>query len=157
MALELNDHPFSSYAWKGLIPFDETDTPFQLRILEEPENSAALTAIWPLGKLPERVDNGVAMIESRIIVEHVALHLAPTDRDAAREVPMLDCVFDNHVMNVMQPVVLAAIKQSDVAAACVIPHASHWKAEDSIWHHETGFGQCWGAAANQLVALGETG
>jgi glutathione S-transferase len=154
MTVQLYDHPFSSYAWKGLIPFDETDTPFQLRILEEPENDAALTAIWPLGKLPMLVDDGVAMIESRIIVEHVAPHLAPTDRDAAREVPMLDCVFDNHVMNVMPPVVLAAIKQSDVAAACAIPHASHWKAEDSIWHHEMGFGQCWHAAANQLVALG---
>ncbi|MFZ4746688.1 MAG: glutathione S-transferase N-terminal domain-containing protein [Sphingomonas sp.] len=157
MALELYDHPFSSYAWKGLIPFDETDTPFQLRILEEPENDAALTAIWPLGKRPMLVDDGVAMIESRIIVEHVAPRLALTDRDAAREVPMLDCVFDNHVMNVMQPVVLAAIKQSDVGAAPAIPHAWHWKAEDSVRHHEMGFGQCWGAAADQLVALGETG
>jgi glutathione S-transferase len=157
MALELYGHRFSSCTWKGLIPFYQTGAPFQLRILEEPENGAALTAARPLGKFPMRVDDGVAMIESSIVVEHVAPHSAPTDRDAAREVPMLDRVFDNHVLNVMQPLVLAAIKQSDVAAACAIPRAWHSKAEDSIGHHEMGFGQCWGAAADPLVALCEPG
>ncbi len=119
MALELYGHPFSSYTWKALIPLYETGAPFDFRILEaeHPENGAALAAHWPLGKFPVLVEDGNAIVESSIIVEHVAPHFVPADRDAAREVRMLDRVFDNHVMNVMQTVVFAAIRKGDVGAA----------------------------------------
>ena len=117
--IELFGHPFSSYTWKALIPLYETDTPFKFRVLESdlPDNAAALAAVWPVGKFPVLLDTGEPIIEASIIVEHVAPHFVPADRDAAREVRMLDRVFDNHVMNVMTQVVMAAIRGGDVGAA----------------------------------------
>ncbi len=84
---------------------------------DRPENGAALAAHWPVGKFPVLLDDGTAIVEASIIVEHVAPHLIPADRGAAREVRMLDRVFDNHVMNVMTHVVFAAIRGGDVEAA----------------------------------------
>lgn len=108
MALELYGHPFSSYTWKALIPFYETGTPFEFRDIsgdEHPENEAAFLAHWPVGKFPLLVDDGVPVMESSTIVEHVAPDLIPGDRNAAREVRMLDRIFDNHVMTPTQAVV----------------------------------------------------
>jgi glutathione S-transferase len=110
--VELFGHPFSSYTWKALIAFYETDTPFEFRNIagdDHPENEAAFLEHWPVGKFPLLVEHGVPIMESSIIVEHVAPQFVPADRDAAREVRMLDRIFDNHVMNMMQGVVLAAI------------------------------------------------
>lgn len=117
--IELYGHPFSSYTWKALIPFYETGTPFEFRVLESdyPENAVALAAIWPPAKFPVLVEGDLTIIESSIIVEHIAPHFVPTDREAAREVRMLDRIFDNHVMNVMTQVVMAAIRGGDVEAA----------------------------------------
>ncbi len=117
MARDLYGHPFSSYTWKALIPFYETGVPFDFHSVEVPENGAALAAAWPLGKFPVLLDEGEAIIESSIIVEHVAPHFVPADRAAAREVRMLDRIFDNYVMNVATQVVLAAIRGADVDAA----------------------------------------
>jgi glutathione S-transferase len=73
---------------------------------------------WRTGrKFPVLVDGGEAIIEASIIVEHVAPHFVPADRDAAREVRMLDRIFDNYVMNVATQVVMAATRGGDVEAA----------------------------------------
>ncbi len=117
MALDLYGHPFSSYTWKALIPFYETGAAFDFHSLEVPENGATLSAAWPLGKFPVLLDEGEAIIESSIIVEHVAPQFVPADRAATREVRMLDRIFDNHVMNVATQVVMAAIRGGDVDAA----------------------------------------
>jgi glutathione S-transferase len=123
MALELFGHPFSSYTWKALIALYEIGTPFEFRVLdaEYPENGAALAAHWPVGKFPLLVDAGRAVMESSTIIEYVAPSLIPADRDTAIEVRMLDRIFDNHVMNMMQQVVFAAIihgrDSDDVKAA----------------------------------------
>ncbi len=120
MPLELYGHPFSSYTWKALIPFYETQTPFEFKDIsgtEHPDNESVLLHHWPLGKFPVLIENGEAIVESSIIVEHVAPHFVPADRGAAREVRMLDRIFDNHVMNVATRVVLAAIRGADVEAA----------------------------------------
>lgn len=115
MALELFAHPFSSYCWKVLIPLYENDTPFTYRSLEVPENAAELARHWPIGKFPLLVDEGVAMFESSIIIEHLQRHhpgavpLIP-EGDAALEVRMLDRIFDNHVMGQMQRVVNDALR-----------------------------------------------
>lgn len=107
MALELFGHPFSSYTWKALIPLYETGAPFTFRVLEpdQPGNGAAFAALWPVGKFPLLVDDGVPVMESSIIVEHIAPDLVPTERNAAREVRMMDRIFDNHVMAPMAAVV----------------------------------------------------
>lgn len=108
MTKELYGHPFSSYTWKALIPLYETGTPFEFRNIagdEHPENEAAFHAHWPVGKFPLLVDDGAPVMESSTIVEHVAPDLIPADKEAAREVRMLDRVFDNHVMTPVQAVV----------------------------------------------------
>ncbi len=106
--LELFGHPFSSYTWKALIALYETGAPFQFRNIagdEHPENEAAFLAHWSVGKFPLLVDEGIPIIESTVIVEHVAPGLIPLDTDAAREARMLDRIFDNHVMTPVQAVV----------------------------------------------------
>jgi glutathione S-transferase len=106
--LELFGHPFSSYTWKALIALYEAGTPFEFRNIagnEYPENEAAFLAHWPVGKFPLLVDDGVPIMESSIIVEHVAPALVPSDRDAEPEVRMLDRIFDNHVMTPVQAIV----------------------------------------------------
>jgi glutathione S-transferase len=105
---ELFGHPFSSYTWKALIALYETNTPFEFRNIagdEHPENEAAFLAHWPVGKFPLLVDGGVPIMESSIIIEHVAPTLIPADRDAALETRMLDRIFDNNVMTPVQAVV----------------------------------------------------
>lgn len=108
MSLQLYGHPFSSYTWKALIALYEAGTPFEFRNIagnEFPENEAAFLAHWPVGKFPLLVDDGVPIMESSIIIEHVAPDLIPADRDVAREVRMLDRVFDSNVMTPMQAIV----------------------------------------------------
>lgn len=108
MTPELFGHPFSSYTWKALIAFYETATPFVFRNIagdEFPDNEAKLRAHWPLAKFPLLVDDGVAIMESSVIVEHVAPGMIPTAAQAAREVRMLDRIFDNHVMTPVQAIV----------------------------------------------------
>lgn len=106
--LTLYGHPFSSYTWKALIPLHDTDTPFEFRDIsgdKYPENEAAFLELWPVGKFPLLVDDGVPIMESSIIVEHVAPAMVPDDPEIAREVRMLDRIFDNHVMGPMQAIV----------------------------------------------------
>jgi glutathione S-transferase len=103
--LELFGHPFSSYTWKPLIALYETDTPFTFRNVEDPDNHSALAAQWPVGKFPLLVEDGVPIIESSIIIEHVVPAMVPTGRGLAEEVRLLDHIFDNHVMTPVQAIV----------------------------------------------------
>jgi glutathione S-transferase len=106
VTLELYGHPLSSYTWKALIALYEAGRPFEFRNIagdEFPENQAAFLAHWPVGKFPLLVDDGEPIMESSVIVEHVAPDLVPAD--GAREVRLLDRVFDNHVMTPTQAVV----------------------------------------------------
>lgn len=108
MTLVLYGHPFSSYTWKALIPLYETGAAFEFRNVadeDHPEYDAALRAHWPVGKFPLLVDDGVPIMESSIIVEHVAPDLVPSDPDQVREVRLMDRIFDNHVMGQMQAIV----------------------------------------------------
>src|SRR3954451_2523126 len=108
MSLVLFGHPFSSYTWKALIALYEAGMPFEFRNIagdEYPENEAAFLGYWPVGKFPLLVEDGVPIMESSIIVEHVAPAMVPDDRDAAREVRMIDRMFDSHVMTPVQAIV----------------------------------------------------
>ena len=118
VALELFAHPLSSYCWKVLIALYENDTPFTYRQIgpDQPENRAALAAAWPLGKFPVLLDDGQAVIESSIIIEHLqqrhpgAVRFIPADPDAALQMRLFDRIFDNHVMGQMQRVVNDALR-----------------------------------------------
>ena len=153
MALELYGHPFSSYTWKALIPLYENATPFTFRPLgpDQAENARALKAVWPVGKFPVLVDTGVPVVDSSAIVEYLDVqHPGPVrfltaDAVAAIEVRMLDRIFDNHVMGVMQRAVIDAMLPPDRRDPEVLPTVS--AALDTIyaWRDERLAGRTWAA------------
>jgi len=104
MTLELFAHPFSSYCQKALIAFYENDTPFTLRMVEDPKVTEELAALWPMKRFPILRDGGRVVLETSIIIEYLQIHhpgpvkLIPDDLDLALEVRMLDRFFDNYVM-----------------------------------------------------------
>ena len=116
MNLTLYAHPFSSYCQKVLIALWENETPFIYRHLQEPGAGEELKALWPLDRFPVLVDEGRAVVESSIIIEHLELHhtgpvrLLPEDRNAALEARFMDRFFDNYVMTPMQKPVFEALR-----------------------------------------------
>jgi glutathione S-transferase len=110
-------HPFSSYSQKVLIALYENATPFNFRVLgEDPAATAEHEALWPLKRFPVLVDGGRTVLETTVIIEHLAVHhpgpvrLIPADPDAAIEVRQLDRFFDNYVMTPMQKVVFNQLR-----------------------------------------------
>ena len=116
MALKLYAHPFSSYCQKVLIAFYENDTPFEYLTLDDAKNGAEPEALWPIKKFPVLVDEGRAILEASIIIEHLNLHhpgparLIPEDPRAALEVRLMDRFFDNYIMTPMQKIVADRIR-----------------------------------------------
>ncbi|BAU49381.1 glutathione S-transferase [Sulfurifustis variabilis] len=116
--MKLYAHPFSSYCQKVLIALYENGTPFEYRLLapEHPETAAEHEALWPFRKMPVLVDDGRTVVESSVIIEHLALHhpgpvrLIPEDPRAALDVRMMDRFFDNYVMTPMQKIVLDRLR-----------------------------------------------
>lgn len=123
MALTLYAHPFSSYCQKVLIALYENELPFEYRMLdaEQPGNFQELKALWPFGRFPVLVDEGRAVAESSIIIEHLTLkhggpvRLLPADPVQALEVRLLDRVFDNDVMTAMNKPVAAVLRYGEGA------------------------------------------
>ena len=116
MSLTLYSHPFSSYCQKVLTALWENEIPFTYRNLEEPGAGEELAALWPIGRFPVLVDDGRTVVESSIIIEHLALHhggpvqLVPREPEAALEVRFMDRFFDNYVMSAMQQPVFEALR-----------------------------------------------
>jgi glutathione S-transferase len=112
-------HPFSSYCQKVLIALYENDVAFDYRMLEDEGVGAELARLWPLGKFPVLVDAGRTIVETSAIIEHLQIHhpgpvrLIPADPDAAVQVRMMDRIFDNYVMNAMQPLVNNALRPAE--------------------------------------------
>lgn len=119
--IELYGHSFSSYTWKALIALYENDTPFTFRELgpDQPENGAELARRWPINKFPLLVEGDAQVMEASSIVEYLDdVHPGPTrfvpdDRAAAREVRMLDRIFDHYVMDVMTIPVTDALRPAE--------------------------------------------
>ena len=123
--MQLFAHPFSSYSQKALIALYENETPFVFRMLapENPENGAEFAARWPIKRFPLLVDGNRTIFEASSIIEYLDAHypgrarLIPADPDLAIEVRMMDRVFDNYVMGMMQKPVLDAIRAPEVRDA----------------------------------------
>ena len=120
--IQLFGHPFSSYTWKALIPLYENDTPFEFRNIagsDHPDNEAAFLARWPVGKFPLLVEGDAQVMETTSIVEYLdavhpgATRFIPDDAAIAREVRMLDRIFDNYVMNVTMEFVADALRPAE--------------------------------------------
>jgi len=118
MALTLYYHPFSSYCWKVLIPLYEAGTPFEGRLLDEPEAAAELKRLWPIARFPVLVDDGGAgmLPEASIIVEYLDQHypgpapMLPADADLRLEVRLLDRLFDNYIHASVQKIVFDRLR-----------------------------------------------
>lgn len=118
MTIQFFGHPFSSYCWKVLIALHENDTPFDWRQLgpDQPDNQAEFARLWPLGKFPVIVDGDAVIGESSAIIDYLhAFHPGPValiPAEPAQEVQarMMDRLFDNRVMNVMQVSVANALR-----------------------------------------------
>nr|WP_221773973.1 glutathione S-transferase family protein [Novosphingobium flavum] len=116
--MALYGHLFSSYTWKALIPLYANETPFEFRSVgpDQPENTAFVQAAGPMGKFPVLQDGETVVFESSAIIDHLdAFHpgpnrFVPADPAAAIRTRMMDRVFDNYVMNMMQESVVAAIR-----------------------------------------------
>jgi len=113
-------HPFSSYCQKVLIALYENDTPFAYRVLDDdPLVWREFEALWPLKRMPVLVDNGQTVVESSVIIEHLALHYAgpvqlfPSEPRAALEVRKMDRFFDNYVMTPMQKAVTDYLRKEE--------------------------------------------
>ena len=109
MTLTLYGHPFSSFTEKVLTALYEAEAPFAFRIFgrDDPEAAAEWEKLSPTKRFPVLVDGGRTLIETSIIIEHLALTwpgaapLVPADPAAALEVRLWDRVFDTYVMNPM--------------------------------------------------------
>lgn len=118
--LALYGHLFSSYTWKALIALYANDTPFEFRGVgaDNADFDAFVAAASPQGKFPVLSDGDVAVFEASSIIEHLHLThrgpapLLPDDPAAAIRVRMIDRMFDNYVMGIMQQSVLEAIRTS---------------------------------------------
>lgn len=115
-APELYLHPFASYCQKVLVALYERGIPFTPRFIDlgNPEDRAALSALWPLARFPVLRDGEAMVAESTTIIEHLDL----TRPDAPRltregaeglRIRFLDRVFDNWVHARMQEVVTNAL------------------------------------------------
>lgn len=100
MPLVLHGHPFSSYCQKVVVAFHEAGMPFQWKRIEDAAGFEELRRMWPIGLMPVVTDGAATLIESSIIVEHVAPKLI-----SSLEVRFLDRFFDNYVMTPMQKIV----------------------------------------------------
>lgn len=115
MPLELYYHPLSSFCFKPLIALYENDTPFERHELDlqDPEQRAVLTRLYPVSKFPVLRDTtrGQTVVESTTIVEYLALHypgrvqLVPGDPEQALEVRLRDRLFDLYLQLPMQKIV----------------------------------------------------
>lgn len=122
-ALTLHYHPLSSYCHKVLIALDVLDIPIDKRLLNlaDPAERAAFLALWPVGKMPLLVDQGRAIPETSVIIEHLQRHHAKpgrrlipqNDTDEALQVRLWDRVMDQYVMTPMQAFTADLLRPQD--------------------------------------------
>ena len=116
MTLQLFGHPFSSYTWKVLIPLYADGTEFEFRqVPENEQNYAELKRVWPFGKFPLLLDDGMPVFETSCIIEHLQAHHPGAnvwipDGERGRQVRFLDRFFDLYVQGNMQPAVNHALR-----------------------------------------------
>src|SRR5206468_1853632 len=99
VSLQLFGHPFSSYTQKVLIALWANDTPFDYRMVEDPDNAAELKRHSPFGLFPLILDGDRAVFETSIIIEYLQDHYPGSNRwipegDAGLRARLFDRFFD---------------------------------------------------------------
>lgn len=149
MTLELFAHPFSSYCQKALIAFYENDTPFTLRMVEDPKVAEELAALWPMKRFPILREGGRVVLEATIIIEYLQRHhpgpvkLIPDDPDLALEVRMLDRFFDNYVMTPQGKFVFDAIRPAEDRDPYGVEEARRMLETSYTWLDQRMAGRTW--------------
>lgn len=149
MTLELFAHPFSSYCQKALIAFYENDTPFTLRMVEDPKVAEELAALWPMKRFPILREGGRVVLEATIIIEYLQRHhpgpvkLIPDDPDLALEVRMLDRFFDNYVMTPQGKFVFDAIRPEEDRDPHGVEEARRMLETSYAWLDQRMAGRTW--------------
>ncbi len=115
MSLKLSMHPLASFCQKVLIALYENDTPFEPHIVDlgDAAASAALKALWPMGKMPVLRDDARdrTIAQSSIIIEYLDQHyrganrLIPADPERALQARFGDRFYDIYVHEPMQKIV----------------------------------------------------
>lgn len=122
--ITLYGHLFSSYTWKALIALYANGTEHEFRPLGgiNAADDDFVAAASPQGKFPVLVDGETTVFEATSIIEHLHLHhpglapLLPANPAEAARVRMIDRVFDNYVMGIMQESVAEAIRLGALSA-----------------------------------------
>ena len=120
MALTLYLHPLASFCHKVLIAFYENGTDFRAVTvnLGDPGERAALTAKWPLCKIPVLHDEGRDRVvaETSIIIEYVQKHypgpapMLPADEELLLDTRLWERFFDLYVNVPTQKIVTDRIR-----------------------------------------------
>jgi glutathione S-transferase len=162
MTLKLYAHPFSSYCQKVLVALYENGTPFSWRSLADgPEAMQELAALWPFRRFPVLVDNGRAIAESSIIIEHLQLchpgpvPLLPADPRAALEVRAMDRFFDNYVSTPQQKIVVDRLRPETERDARGVAEARATLDTAYAWLDRVMDGREW--AAGERFSLADCG
>ncbi len=113
MSLVPHQHPFVMYCWKPLIALYERDLLFTAELVEA--DRSAVAALWPPASIPVRVDDGVVVPDSLIIVAHLDRHgdappLISTDPDEVRQARLWDRVADGYLTTPVQKIVGDALR-----------------------------------------------
>ncbi len=141
MVIALYGHPFSSYTWKALIALYANGTEFEFRGVGEgnAEHDAFVGSASPQGKFPLLRDGDAVVFEASSIIEYLQLKypgsapLLPADPAATIQMRMLDRVFDNYVMGIMQEAVLEAITSGGQPAPAVLEAVGTKLARSYAW------------------------
>ena len=114
MTLRLYYHPFSSFCQKALVALYEREVAFEREIVDlgDPDQRAALEALWPMSKFPVLRDEArsLTVAEASLIVEYAdrfgeAPAMVPADAGEALRVRLWDRLFDLYVDVPMQKAV----------------------------------------------------
>ncbi len=163
MTLRLHLHPLSSYCWKALVAFYETGVPFEpvrLDNLFDPVERARFEALWPLGKFPvlEDTASGLVLGETSLIVEHLArtqsaaADLVPVDWAVAREVRLMDRVFDLYLQNPMQRITSILLRPDDDRDAYGVAEAKQELLKAYAFLDQRLAGRAWAAGERFTLA-----
>lgn len=129
MSLTLYYHPLASFCHKVLTALYENGIAFDARIIDlgAEKDRAELSVLWPFCKFPVLQDTAFpqALPESSIIIEYLDRYakaghtMVPTQAEDALQVRLWDRIFDSHVHEPMQDIVLDRIHGSkgDMTAA----------------------------------------
>src|SRR4029434_9906909 len=131
---------------------------FHLLDFQKPESVAGFASLWPLQKMPLLVDDGEAVMESSIVIEHLDLRhpgpvrLVPAEPPEALEVRMLDRIFDNYVMRPMQEVVFNRIRPAESKDPYGVIQARALLEKSYAWLETRLDGRIWAAGDNFSLA-----